>query len=328
MRPTASPPWLGRSRFASPQAGPPRRFVSDTPEERRWRRVFPSLFAPAEQPGWFVRLVRHITVTPLAFVTLRNVGYQIYLNQILHTASATWLVHLVCIPLNVALLFSALAVYVAPGAALVLFGLLAGWYVLMAATMRGVAWGLVAVLVLTGLCGAGLVAARVAAPFGAWASPALWMFVVSSLQAYSHLCEAHVPPRANFERHWLSVREFLWGKRELPLRRRLLKLAWMPIGGLWGIFDEWYSSAKLLPFYLLELMWMFGYRPEQRAEHRGRSLAIVASGDPALDWVGVGGGASVTELPSAQRVLATGLDAPARRNHLPSRVDRESSYRP
>lgn len=302
MRWLASPPWLGRSQFAPPQPQPPRRFASDTREERLWRRVCPRLFAPGERPGWFVRLVRHITVTPLAFVTLRNVDYQIYLNQILHTAPATWLGHLVCIPINVALLFYALAVYVGPGAALVLFGLLAGWYVSMAATMRSSAWALVAVAVLAGLCGAGLVGARVAAPLGAWASPAAWILVVSMLQAYSHLCEAHVPPRANFERHWLPLREFLWGKPELSIGQRLLKLAWMPIGGVWGTFDEWYSSAKLLPFYLLELMWMFGYRPEQRAKHRSRSLASVASGDPALDWVGVGGGASVAELPSSQRV--------------------------
>lgn len=295
-------PWLGRARFAPPQPQPPRRLASDTREERLWRRVCPGLFAPGERPGALVRLVRHISVTPLAFVTLRNVDYQIYLNQILHTASATWLAHLVCIPINVALLFYALAVYVGPSAPLLLFAVLASWYVSMAATMRSLAWALVVLAVLAGLCGLGVTLARVAAPLGPWASPAAWMLVVSTLQAYSHLFEAHVPPRANFERHWLPLREFVWGSPALPLAARVRKLSWTPIGGVWGTFDEWYSSAKLLPFYLLELMWMCGYRPEQRAKHRARSLASLASGDPALDWVGVGGGASVAELPSAQRV--------------------------
>jgi hypothetical protein len=295
-------PWLGRARFSPPQAQPPRRFASDTREERRWRRAWPGLFAPDEPPGLLVRLIRHISVTPLAFVTLRNVDYQIYLNQILHTASVTWLAHLVCVPINVALLFHALAVCIGPSASLLLFVVLASWYAAMAATMRSVAWGLVAVLVLAGLCTAGVVLVRVAAPYGRWANPFAWMLVVSTLQAYAHLFEAHVPPRANFERHWLPLREFVWGSSELPLARRIRKLAWTPIGGVWGTFDEWYSSAKLLPFYLLELLWMCGYRPEQRAEHRARSLASLASGDPALDWIGVGGGASVAELPSAQRV--------------------------
>lgn len=276
--------------------------ATDTREEQMWRHALPSLFAPEGRPGRLVALVRHITVTPLAFVTLRNVDYQIYLNQILHTSALAWLGHVVCIPLNVALLFYALAFYLAPVAALVLFVLLATWYVTMAITLRNPLWAVVALAVLAGLCVAGVAAASRSSELGGWANPLAWIVVVSSLQAYSHLFEAQVPPRANFERHWLPVDEFLWGSPDMPLRRRLAKLAWLPIGGIWGTFDEWYASAKLLPFYLLELLWMAGYRAEQRAEHRARSLAILATGDPALDWIGVGGGASVAELPACQRV--------------------------
>lgn len=298
-------PWLGRRQFAPLAHADPARFVPPTTEEQLWRRTFPRVFAPGRRPGPLTRALEHVVVVPLAHVTLLNLEYQIYLNHLLHTSGGTWLAHLICIPVNVALLFYALSMHTAHGAAL-LFVLLASWYLAMAVKLRSGVWAAVVLAALAGLWALGSASASWVAGLDGgvpwYLRPLALIAAVSTLQAYSHLFEEHVPPRANFERRWLPVREFIWGDpRELSLSRRLLRLAWTPLGGLWGALDEWWASAKLLPIYLLELLWMMGYHGEQRDAHRRLALAALASGDPALDWVGVGGGDSVAVLgePSA-----------------------------
>ncbi len=310
-------PWLGRDAFAEPTPRSAQRLVAETGEERLWRRWFPRMFAPDRRPGPVVRGLHHVVVTPIAHLTFLNLDYQIYLNQILHTSAGAWLGHLVCIPINVALLFYALAVHTgaaAPvfglNAGLVLLVLLATWYTAMAVRMRAGLWAVFSLAVLLGLWALGNLGAGWALAAGRpwFVEPLALIVAVSSLQAYSHLFERNVPPRANFEDHWLPVREFIWGDaRELSLGRRLVRLAWTPIGGLWGALDEWWASAKLLPMYLLELLWMCGYQRGCRDHYRRVSRAVLASGDPALDFVGIGGGASVVALGEADEPE---LDAP------------------
>lgn len=267
------------------------------------------MFAPERQPSRLTRAINHVAVTPLAHVTFLNLEYQIYLNQVLHTAGPTWLGHLLCIPLNVGLLFYALAVLAGPGAwpGYLLLGLLGFWYAAMAARMRARLWGLLSLAVLASLWALATHGAELAlaASLPWYLHPLTLIVAVSLVQAHSHLFEQHVPPRANFTKHWLPTREFLWGDaRRVPLARRLLRLAWTPVGAVWGTIDEWWASSKLLPLYLLELLWMLGYQRAQREQHRRRSLLALASGDPALDWVGIGGGRSIVELEQHERDIA------------------------
>jgi hypothetical protein len=253
------------------------------------------------------RVVNHVTVTPLAHITFLNLDYQIYLNQVLHTSAATWIGHLLFIPINVGLCFYALAVYAAGPSMLVnggllLLVLLLSWYVAMAVRMRARLWGVLSVTVLVSLWMLANVGASraIAAGLPWYLEPILLMIAGATLQAYSHLFEPNVPPRANFTRHWMPARQFLWdGRGQLPLRQRIARLAWTPIGGVWGTIDEWWASIKLLPLYVLELMWMCGYQRERREQFRRVSLTALASGDPALDWVGHGGAGSVMELHQA-----------------------------
>lgn len=243
-------------------------------------------------------MINHVGVTPLAAITFLNLDYQIYLNQVLHTAAASWIGHLILIPINVGLLFYALVIHTST-AAPILLALLAVWYVAMAIRMQAKLWGLTTLALLAGLWAVANIGAASALAAGMpwYLEPLTLIVAVSLLQASSHLFETNVPPRANFRNRWIPAREFLWGDpRRVSLGRRLARLAWTPIGATWGAFDEWLASAKLLPLYVLELLWMCGYQPDQRARVRARSLAALASGDPALDWVGVGGGSSVAEL--------------------------------
>lgn len=294
-------PWLGRAAVAVPTPQPACRWVAETREERFWRRLLPGVFAPRRRPSALTRAINHVGVTPLASVTFLNLDYQIYLNQLLHTTAAAWLAHVILIPINVGLLFYGLAI-VTEGltidGGLVLLVVLAAWYLAMAVRMRAWLWGLLSLALLGGLWLLASSCAELAIAVGLpWHLRPLTLIVATSLlQASSHLFEPNVPPRANFTDRWIPVREFLWGDRRVPLRRRLARLAWTPVGAVWGTFDEWLASAKLLPLYVLELLWMTGYQRERRAGLRQRSLAALASGDPALDWVGTGGGRSVVEL--------------------------------
>src|SRR4051812_40738385 len=154
-------PWLGAASFRDLRDAGAQRLVAATPEELFWRRVCPSVFAPRGKPGFFARLLLHVTVTPLAFVTFLNVHYQFYLSHLLHTTPQAWLGHAVCVPINVALLFYALAFFapssgipLAGGGLLLAVGLCT-WYVAMAAKLRNALWGLASCAVVAGLFFAG-----------------------------------------------------------------------------------------------------------------------------------------------------------------------------
>jgi len=307
-------PWIGAASFAELRDAGPECLVAATREEAFWRRVCPSVFAPRGKPSFLARLVLHVTVTPMAFVTFLNLHYQFYLTHLLHTTSPAWLSHAVCIPANVALLFYALAIFApfstsaAPLAngGLVLALFLCLWYLGMAAKLRNPLWGLTACALVGGLFLAGNEVARVAVDPAAgsmWSRtpwhlhPLFLSGVTSVLQASGHLFEQRVPPRANRTDRWMTMREFMWGAEEqMPLWKRLAKLSWTPVGVLWGALDEWYSSAKLLPMFLLQLMWALGYKAEQRREFQEQTLQILRRGNHAMDWVGTGGGAFVRDL--------------------------------
>lgn len=301
-------PWVGEQAFERPQPTAVEQLVPTTGEERFWRRAFPWLFAPARRPSRLARVLHHVLVTPLAHVTFLNLHYQIYLYLILHTTPQAWIGHAICIPINVGLLFYALAVFSPFGAAagfgvnggLILLALLSVWYIAMAAKLKNVAWGVGSTLLVTALwaAGNGLALATVDplahpgwAPTAWFANPLFLIAVVSLLQASSHLFERHVPPRANFRDVWMTTRDFLWGDPRLPLGRRLRHLAWTPVGAIWGTADEWWASMKLLPIFLLQVMWALGYKPAQQSAYRKTAITALQSGNPALDWVGSGGGA-------------------------------------
>jgi hypothetical protein len=298
------------------------RFVPASAEERFWVARLPCLFRD-RRPGALAWLWQRITVTPLAHVTFLNVDYQVYLNQIFHTSRVAKVGHGVCIPLNVLLLFYGLAQFTWPGthpaehaprplllnAGLVLLVVLALWYGALAVKLKSPLLGLVLAVWLGGLWAAGNTLYSLAftlepaartwwLPTPWYLAPLFWMGIVSGLQAWSHLGEPLVPPRANGTRRWLPVRSYILGDASAPHRgaslvRRAVEVF---VGSVWGTVDEWWASSKLLPIVTLDWLWRLGYRPEERAVFESRAARAIASGDPALDYVGVGGDASPHEL--------------------------------
>jgi hypothetical protein len=74
---------------------------------------------------------------------------------------------------------------------------------------------------------------------------------------------------------------------------------WVPPsrGQLFFTVDEIVASPRLLPVLLLELLWLLGHDPGRRAAWRALSARAIASGNPALDYIGTGG-------PTPMRLLA------------------------
>jgi hypothetical protein len=91
--------------------------------------------------------------------------------------------------------------------------------------------------------------------------------------------------------HWIPAAEYLLGRPGHPhppgiVLRRAGQLAAQAV---FGTVDEIVASPRLLPVLLLELLWLLGHDPVRRAARRSLSARAIASGNPALDYIGIGG---------------------------------------
>jgi len=168
---------------------------------------------------------------------------------------------------------------------------LAAWWAYWALKERDPLWGGCAV----GLAAAlwplaealGRLAAGESSPL---AQPWAWRLLAGALQAGSHILEP-LPPRVTRSVHWVPPAEYLLGRpghRNPPgtVARRAGQLAAQAV---FGTVDEIVASPRLLPVLLLELLWLLGHDPQRRAAWRALSARAIASGNPALDYIGTGG---------------------------------------
>ena len=87
----------------------------------------------------------------------------------------------------------------------------------------------------------------------------------------------------------MTIREFV---SRGPMVPRVLRVASFVLVG-W--LDELWASPRLLPYNVLRLMLSMGYAPELRRELDARAREALASGNPALDYVGIGGGSFLAQ---------------------------------
>ena len=95
-------------------------------------------------------------------------------------------------------------------------------------------------------------------------------------------------PNAQYLRPIAGLDAAMWVP---PSRGQLL---WRRVGQLaaqavFGTVDEIVASPRLLPVLLLEVLWLLGHDPVRRAAWRALSARAIASGKPALDYIGTGG---------------------------------------
>lgn len=86
--------------------------------------------------------------------------------------------------------------------------------------------------------------------------------------------------------------DYLWGtpdalNQPATVARRAGHLAAQLV---FGTVDELVASPRLLPVLLLDLLWRAGYAPQRRAALTAWATQAITSGNPALDYIGTGGG--------------------------------------
>ncbi|WP_229068779.1 hypothetical protein [Actinoplanes sp. DH11] len=299
-------------------------FVAPSAEARFLCRRFGSLVAPA--PGaetrWS-RAVAMLVVAPFTQFTIFSFDLQAFLYEVFHQRLPAKAAHLLLMPAVNFFVLAALAqvwfgahptthatVLAGPNLAGVYAMLLAVWYLVLAVHTRMIAWGLIMVAIVAGL----YVAANVYyghlfaldpqqrsffTPTPTPVNPWLGALACAALIALSHAAERELPPRVTGSDRWLSLREFLGGR--LPLRRRVLRLLMVAVQPVSGMLNEFVASPRLMPYGVLMRMLHLGYQPAVGALLRHHVMLAEASGNPALDYVGIGGG---TRLNTAEMAPA------------------------
>lgn len=273
---------------AEPHAGPTL-FVPPSAEARWLVRHLGWLVSPADGRGHLLsRAVGVVLVAPFTQLTFLSFDLQAFLYRVFHLSLAARVGHFVFMPAvnlfvmtGLARLESPLHISLATAYALVLLV----WYAALArAAGLWLLWCVMVPVVAALWAGAqGWNAAHLPDP---WPCALLSALMI----AVSHLGERHLPPRVSGTRRWILLRDYL---ATPPLPGRLGRLALQLV---WGTLDEAWASPRLLPYGFLVLMFRLGYRPELSRALDQQVARAWASGDPALDYVGIGGGTFLGEL--------------------------------
>jgi hypothetical protein len=129
----------------------------------------------------------------------------------------------------------------------------------------------------------------------AWVDrPLVWALGSALVVAASHAPEPFLPPRTVEGNRWRSIREYVLESPDLSTSRWLRALR-VALFSLWGTLDELWASPRLVPYGVLLLMFRAGYRPDLSASYEEWVRRAWASKNPALDFVGIGGGAYLRE---------------------------------
>jgi len=119
--------------------------------------------------------------------------------------------------------------------------------------------------------------------------PAWGILASAFLIAMSHASEPLLPPRTVDPWRWSPLRDYVSapGVGRGTRLARLLNLAGILVI---GTAAEAWAALRLMPYNWLMLMMHLGYASRRRAELRGWADRAWATGQPALDFVGTGGG--------------------------------------
>ncbi len=281
-------------------AGTP--WVAPSAEHRWLLRHAAWLVSPADGRGSpLSRLLRSAMVAPMTQLTFFSFDMQCFLYQVFHTTWAARLGHLVGMTAEVLFLLAALSAWpIGAGvhAGHVFAALLGIWYVGVASAAGLRVWAAVATALVVGLSvAADAVALRLAQAGGdapdLWTSPWLWACVSSFVVAVSHAPEPKLPPRAIGSSRWRRIDDYILGggEPELSVARKVARAlrvaAFVPLGTV----NELWAGLRLMPYGWLMVMFRLGYAPRRWAALQALETAALRDGNPALDFVGVGGGA-------------------------------------
>jgi hypothetical protein len=275
-------------------------------EARRLVRRVAWLTSPArgEAPVG-TRLALQLLIAPMTQLTFFSFELQAFLFLVFHRHRVAIVGHaLFMTTVNLFLLATLREVAVAHTAAgtldagLLYAALLLVWYGGVALQARLPGWFAASVPIVAGLY-------TLAGPLGGLCrarlhlSPAWGIVASAMLVALSHSAEPHLPPRTVDPWRWVPLREYLvapggaWA--------RLVRLAYLGVVFVIGSAAEAWASLRLMHYNWLMLMMRLGYAPARRAELEGWAERAWATGQPALDFVGSGGGTFLAPALSSRR---------------------------
>lgn len=284
-----------------PAAVPCAVFVAPSSEHRFLLRRAGWLVAPPDGRGGLLsRALREAMVAPMTQLTFASFDLQCYLYQVFHTTLTARLGHLLGMTAEVLCLLAALANVPLGTSGLhaghVLAATLSLWHAAVALGARLPVWAAVAAVLPWALLSLGV---SVATPLaGAISGDAaagtvlLWLAAASAMMvALSHLPEPTIPPRTVEGSRWRSVLDYLRGRGEPPLASRTLALRLLRLAVFFplGMLNEAWAGLRLMPYGWLFVMFRAGYAPARWSVLKRREQAGRASGNPALDYVGIGG---------------------------------------
>ncbi len=268
--------------------------LSPSAEQLFYARLLPSIFAPSEaEQGPISRAFGVFAVIPSVHYTIFSMPFQSYLYDVFHRTRTAQIGHALCMPLITGLLIALAGDFAGVAAAI-----LCVWYAIWGLVSGHWLWGAVMQPVVGALyLGAIGYQQLFREPGGweTWSHPLPWIAFLSLVQTLSHFREPDLPPRANGTKRWLPLRPYLFevdGFSHLLIRSgRVLRQIFF------GCFDEFWASPRLLPISVLRLMWRLGYRGREHRALRALSEKAIADGNPALDYVGIGGGTYLRPVP-------------------------------
>ncbi|TNE84721.1 MAG: hypothetical protein EP330_28290 [Deltaproteobacteria bacterium] len=249
-----------------------------------------------------MRAFRDAIVAPYAHFTLINVRQQLYLYDIFHLGWSSRIGHFVGFHWVNAVIGAVLVRATgSPWAAVAWVSLLAVWYAVMARSVGLFAWWLVSLVQLGFVLALALAHAAVFGPSGLFVAWLAGAWIVAG----PHMLEP-LPPRSGEPDAWSNLPDFVRGPEHarLPLAESVRRVVRMLPGPVIGLTNETLSSPRLLPYGALRLMMAFGYAPALKEEHDAWLARAWASGNPAIDYIGIGG-ATELELTEAGKGTAT-----------------------
>jgi hypothetical protein len=279
-----------------------------------WNRALGRWISPRpDQENFFTRMLGVILVTPSALFANLSVSYQAYLFLLFHRSRLVRAAHALLMPLIMSAVFAGLCTIDVAGvnAGLIALGLLLAWYVVQALANRIFLVALCMVPITCGEYFLGRLWQTQAYTRPEALSPLLWALVLSGIATLTHIAEPDLPPRVTRTAQWVPFWQFLLGTRQQRLAFPVAAFRFVLIGLqiVWGTLDELLAAPRLLPIIILMYLWKLGFYREQCAKLTGLVQTATKRGNPALDYIGTGGGAFLWQALEAGPPILQGESA-------------------
>ncbi|VDI82422.1 Hypothetical predicted protein [Mytilus galloprovincialis] len=231
--------------------------------------------------------------------------YQMYIFEIFHQGVISKCVHFLTIPTNVMLSMMFLAQFNLCGEvqfggafsvnfALILLLVIGMSYIAMGFLHKCWQWGVVTFIVLAVLYMTGNLWYYSYCTYGNpwynptnwYTNPLIWSYIISFVQAYSHIYEQEIPPYISGAGHWESLHLYLWDrakKQESNVGRNIFRIAATFLFPVLSVSVAWFSWPHLIGTEIVYIMAGIGYKADMFKEFFIIAEKAKRSGNPIIN---------------------------------------------